>query len=71
MSQQCAQAMRKANHTLRCIKYDIFNWLREVIVPLYTAQMHLHFEYYVQFWTPQCKRGIKLLRVPKGGLQKW
>ena len=63
VSQQCAQAARKANGTLECIKQFLASWVRERIVPHYSALLQLHMEHWVHFWA---KRNIKNIKLWEG-----
>ena len=62
MSQQCAQAAKKANHPLGCIVHGIAGWVREGIVPFCSALLQPHLEYCVCMWNPQNRRDIDLLQ---------
>ena len=42
LSQQCALAARRANHTLECIKHGTASQSREVAVPLCSALAQPH-----------------------------
>ncbi|PKU46496.1 hypothetical protein llap_3215 [Limosa lapponica baueri] len=61
MSWQYALTAQKTNCILGCIKRSMANSSREVILPLCSALMRPHLEFWVQLWSPQYRKDNCLL----------
>jgi len=70
MSQQHALAAHRVSCMLGCIKHSITSWSKEVMIPPYSALARPHLEYGVQFWAPQFKNAVKILKCVQGRARK-
>ena len=62
LSQRCALGAKGASGALGCIKRSVASRARETILPLCSALLRPLLECCVQFWVPQFKKDVELLK---------
>ena len=61
MSQHC----KKAKGILGCMRRGVVSRSKKVLLPLYSALVRPHLQYYVQFWAPPFKDRELLERIQR------
>ena len=61
ISQHC----KKASGILGCIRRSVVSRSKKVLLPLYSALVRLHLQYYVPFWAPPFKDRELLERIQR------
>ena len=62
-SNQCIEAVKKAQKLLGYIKRQFRTMYKETILTLYNALVRPHLEYAVQFWSPSLRKDIERLEA--------
>ena len=63
VSEQCGIAASKGIQILGLIRRTIMYKQKQLIVPLYKAIVRPHLEYFIQAWSPYCKKDIDKLEI--------
>ena len=63
ISNQCIEAVKKAQKLLGYIKRQFRTRNKETILTLYNALVRPHLEYAVQFWSPSLRKDIERLEA--------
>lgn len=63
INQQSSLASKKASNILDCIRRTVASRLREVVFPCSSMLVKPTLEDHIQFWDPQYKREVDILKM--------